>query len=55
MQVIREANGRPVVVLNPRLPYTPVEMEGFETVYQLRQYNVQPVKVNPKVSCRSVS
>lgn len=50
LQVIREANGRPVVIMNPRLPYTPVEIEEFETVYQLRQYNVQPVKTNPKVS-----
>lgn len=49
LQVILGAKGRPVVVLNPRTPYMPFEMEEFETVYQLRQYNVQPTKVNPKV------
>lgn len=39
-----------MVVLNPRTPYMPFEMQEFETVYQLRQYNVQPTKINPKVS-----
>ncbi|CAN0283224.1 unnamed protein product [Scytosiphon promiscuus] len=42
------AKGRPVVLVNPRVPYMPVETDGFEMVYQLRQYNVQPVKTNPK-------
>lgn len=49
------AKGRPVVLLNPRVPYMPVETDGFETVYQLRQYNVQPVKTNPKVRRRMES
>lgn len=49
-QVILAANGRPVVVMNPRVPYMPFEMEAFEIVYQLRQYNVQPAKANPKAA-----
>lgn len=55
LQVLLAANGRPVVVLNPRMPYTPFEMEAFETVYQLRQHNVQPAKVNPKAKVREKS
>eukprot|EP00903_Cladosiphon_okamuranus_P017750 g16339.t1 len=51
-EVILVANGRPVVVLNPRVPYMPFEMEAFEIVYQLRQYNVQPAKANPKAAKR---
>lgn len=50
LQVVAAADGRPVVVLNPRVPYMPFEMEAFETAYQLRQYNVQPAKTNPKAS-----
>ena len=50
LQVIFAANGRPVVVLNPHVPYMPFEMEAFEIVYQLRQYNVQPAKTNPKAA-----
>lgn len=49
-QVVLAANGRPVVVLNPKVPYMPFEMEAFEIAYQLRQYNVQPAKANPKAA-----
>ncbi|CAN0494355.1 unnamed protein product, partial [Ectocarpus sp. 12 AP-2014] len=47
-EIILAAKGRPVVLITPRMPYMPVETDGFETVYQLKQYNVQPVPTNPK-------
>eukprot|EP00752_Nemacystus_decipiens_P011914 g10565.t1 len=49
-EVILAANGRPVVVMNPRVPYMPFEMEAFEIVYQLRQHDVQPVKADPRAA-----
>ncbi|CAM9373933.1 unnamed protein product [Ectocarpus sp. 12 AP-2014] len=53
-EIILAAKGRPVVLITPRMPYMPVETDGFETVYQLKQYNVQPVPTNPKKRIKNV-
>lgn len=49
-KVIKAAKGRPVVILNPRMLFMPTETNEYETAYLLKQFTVQPVKTNPKVS-----
>lgn len=49
LQVIQAAKGRPVVLLNPRMIHMPRETNDYDTVYLLRQFNVHPIKSDPRV------
>ncbi|CAM9605672.1 unnamed protein product [Sphacelaria rigidula] len=50
VKVIGAAKGRPIVVINPKVSHKPREMARYETVYQLRQFKVIPIKVDPRES-----
>lgn len=47
---MQAAKGRPVVLLNPRMVHMPRETADYDTIYLLRQFNVQPIKIDPRVS-----
>ncbi|CAM9810499.1 unnamed protein product [Discosporangium mesarthrocarpum] len=49
-KVMELAEGRPMIVLNPRMTLLPREMRGFETVYSLCQWRVVAVKPDSRAS-----
>ncbi|CAN0029269.1 unnamed protein product [Laminaria digitata] len=51
-EVIEAAKGRPMVLINPRMVHMPRETNDYDTVYLLRQFNVHPIKSDPRKEAR---
>lgn len=47
--MIEAAKGRPVILVNPRMSFMPLELSDFDTAYLLKQFSVVPVKTDMQV------